>query len=517
MTTSKNDRNGVRTAQDLERKYDLKGLKRQITEGLSGIKKVDNELMEFIKTTVAEFGEIQTELDGKIETWFYAGIPTLTSEPVISWDDLSIHIGDLYYDTDTGIPYRFKATGGTYSWEEIRDKDTARALAAANAAKDTADSKRRIFTVTPNPPYDRGDLWFNDKEIYICVDAKASGSYTEGDFTIATNYTENINAVAKEISMVKGDYAEFKVLTAGQIEALGLSVESLDADKVNVDMANIDAAWINNLMVKGSIFTDDISAATGSFSYYLTGVNIVGDNIVGHTITADKIIIRDPNSDTGVLYEINNGVVDQTDLTEEKIKRLTLNGEVITAFSITADKINVTDLFSQNITANGEFRLGGAGALYYDPETDSLYLRANSISIGESSVATQKDITDSANETLASIEESYATKEELNTQKSEIEDVKASINLVIPVTNNIKNLFQFTEDGLIIGRTDSVVKSIQTNASYKFTTGSEDLLTMDTSGLEAKSMKVKTQIKMFDKWAIRPGQNNNLNDVWIGG
>ena len=40
---------------------------------------------------------------------------------------------------------------------------------------------------------------------------------------------------------------------------------------------------------------------------------------------------------------------------------------------------------------------------------------------------------------------------------------------------------------------------------------------MDTSGLEAKSMKVKTQIKMFDKWAIRPGQNNNLNDVWIGG
>ena len=67
MTTSKNDRNGVRTAQDLERKYDLKGLKRQITEGLSGIKKVDNELMEFIKTTVAEFGEIQTELDGKIE------------------------------------------------------------------------------------------------------------------------------------------------------------------------------------------------------------------------------------------------------------------------------------------------------------------------------------------------------------------------------------------------------------------------------------------------------------------
>ena len=62
---NKNDRNGVRTAQDLERKYDIKGLKKEIAENLYGIKKVDKELTEFIKKTVSDFSEMQAEQIGR--------------------------------------------------------------------------------------------------------------------------------------------------------------------------------------------------------------------------------------------------------------------------------------------------------------------------------------------------------------------------------------------------------------------------------------------------------------------
>lgn len=101
------------------------------------------------------------------------------------------------------------------------------------------------------------------------------------------------------------------------------------------------------------ILTDDITAATGHFTKYLTGVNIVGDLITAGTISTERLVIRDKNSNSGILYEINNGIVSQAGLNAEQLKRLTLNGQVITAESITADKINVTDLFAQNITATG--------------------------------------------------------------------------------------------------------------------------------------------------------------------
>lgn len=49
-------------------------------------------------------------------------------------------------------------SGNTYEWQQIPDSDAAAALAAAQDAQTTANSKRRIFTTTPTVPYDVGDL-----------------------------------------------------------------------------------------------------------------------------------------------------------------------------------------------------------------------------------------------------------------------------------------------------------------------------------------------------------------------
>lgn len=210
----KQDRNGVRTAQDLERKYNLSslvGLKQAIELQAEGINKTNTTLEEFMVSTMGDIENLQNQIDGQVHTHYYSGTPTLDNPPANEWpeEEYNLHIGDLYYDKDTGSAYRFVLDGDTneYKWIEEEDGATIEALAIANAAQDTADSKRRIFLSTPEPPYDNGDLWLNNEEIYVCQIGKPEGElYAEGDFIVAVKYTDDTLAseVANELTVVKG-------------------------------------------------------------------------------------------------------------------------------------------------------------------------------------------------------------------------------------------------------------------------------------------------------------------------
>ena len=137
--------------------------------------------------TIANLGE---QIDGKIETFFQ------TTDPSISWASLAdamAHEGDLWYNTSTKRLYRWVNTSAdNYSWEEITNKDAIDALAAAAAAQDTADGKRRVFVATPYPPYDVGDLWLTggktNGQLFRCVTARAAGSYHASDWAEAVYY-----------------------------------------------------------------------------------------------------------------------------------------------------------------------------------------------------------------------------------------------------------------------------------------------------------------------------------------
>lgn len=148
----------------------------------------------------ADIAALQTQVDGSITTWFYDGEPTLSNSPAVDWTTTElkdVHLGDLYYDNVTGYGYRFKVDTGVYSWVRITDTDVTAALAAAAAAQDTADSKRRVFVVQPVPPYDVGDLWTEGSggDIYKCVTAKAQGeSYSSSDWEVASKYTDDTAA-----------------------------------------------------------------------------------------------------------------------------------------------------------------------------------------------------------------------------------------------------------------------------------------------------------------------------------
>lgn len=215
----KQDRNGVRTAQDLERKYDLSSigtLKRNYELQKTSLNKVENELNNFVSVTTQNIEELQNQVDGNITTWFSSGIPTLNNYPASEWKDDDIrnnHLGDLYYDRETGYAYRFTLEENTYQWIDIKDTDVTQALALANAAQDTADSKRRVFVVQPTPPYDVGDLWLKDEELYRCQITKGEKeSYAERDWIKATKYTDDTVAyqVDGKLTILSGTVTEIR-------------------------------------------------------------------------------------------------------------------------------------------------------------------------------------------------------------------------------------------------------------------------------------------------------------------
>lgn len=230
---------------DIKSTYDGKTLDKYITE-----KSLDKDAVETIIMKSQTIIDLQNQIDGAIETWFYDGVPTLKNAPAISWktdNDKKTHLGDLYYDNKTGKAYRFAKDGSTYEWIIITDteltkalkdssqalKDAAAADKKANGAQATANTKRRIFGSQPVPPYDVNDMWVNatypndgstyKNEILKCSTAKAEGEkFDIADWKLASKYTDDTKAEEAKKAAEKAQ-EEIKT-TQSNLNALGTTV-----------------------------------------------------------------------------------------------------------------------------------------------------------------------------------------------------------------------------------------------------------------------------------------------------
>lgn len=211
---SMQDRQKTMTVEQLRRRYNLDDIgnnKKAVQLVKESLNKTENELNDFVKATTENISNLKDQVDGNISTWFLNGVPSLENEPAKNWNtdaDRNNHLGDLYYDKDTGYAYRFTLENNTYSWLKLTDSDVTEALAIANSAKDTADSKRRVFVITPVPPYDIGDIWIkDDSDLYRCRSARvAEDKFNTADWIIATKYTDDTVAL-----QTKGELDQFKV------------------------------------------------------------------------------------------------------------------------------------------------------------------------------------------------------------------------------------------------------------------------------------------------------------------
>ena len=162
----------------------------------------DGKLSDYAETVTGSLGELQDQIDGQIETFYYDYEPTLQNKPASDWTSATErkkHIGDLFFNKTTGYAYRFMQDEATWGWILVQDTDITKAMKAAENAQDTADHKRRVFVTKPQPPYDIGDLWSQGEDeggdILTCTVSRAKGaSYVQSDWQKLNKYTDDTKA-----------------------------------------------------------------------------------------------------------------------------------------------------------------------------------------------------------------------------------------------------------------------------------------------------------------------------------
>ncbi len=167
---------------------------------------------------------------------------------------------------------------------------------------------------------------------------------------------DSLKATNVSVRQLTSDFGDFKKLSTESFNANNAAIKSLQTDKLNtkdaevtyanIDFANIGDAAIEKFYAKSGIIKDLVignETVTGE----LVGITITGDLIKANTIVADKFVLKGQN---GLFYRINtDGITVETEQTDEN----SLNGKVILAKSITADKVKVTDLVAFGATIAG--------------------------------------------------------------------------------------------------------------------------------------------------------------------
>lgn len=237
------------------------------------------DMANIVTTFNGDIANLQTQIDGSITTWFLAGEPTSSNEPAVNWtttDLKNVHLGDLYYDDDTGYGYRYQLKNGEYQWIRIKDTDVTKALADAKTAQDTADQKRRVFYTQPTVPYDKGDLWVQGSggDILRCQTAKVSGqTYSASDWIVASKYTDDTvaNAAAQKAASAQ------QAATAAQED-----IDNLTIGGRNIlfnSRGDSVAGWVYSGL---TVVEDDVKG----YCVERTNVTTSNENYIGSSRTA---------------------------------------------------------------------------------------------------------------------------------------------------------------------------------------------------------------------------------------
>lgn len=260
------------------------------------------------QTLISNVENLQKQIDGQIETYYYDYAPTLNNIPASEWAtdlDKTKHEGDLFYWKTKGFAYRFMKEGTVWKWQMIQDTDITLALEQASNAQDTADHKRRIFYKIPPdhpiPPYDPGDTWVQGEggDILTCIYESSGGkgrldgeSYVSSDWVISSKYTDDSNlklleeALGCEKTTITKDWVFSPHITGGDIsigDKNGVYAQISSSGKLRCAGAEINGAITATSLTLGSGVTishnniEGLSnvATSGSFND-LTGT----DNII---------------------------------------------------------------------------------------------------------------------------------------------------------------------------------------------------------------------------------------------
>ena len=168
---------------------------------------------------------------------------------------------------------------------------------------------------------------------------------------------KNLEATDATIHNLSADYGDFKKATVDDLKARKAEIDDLSTKKLNatdaelkyanIDFSNIGVAAIEQFYATSGIIKDLVigdQTVTGE----IVGVTIKGDLIEGNTIVADKLVMK---GDDGLFYKLNISAANGVDA--EQTSYNSINGNIITAKSITATQISVKDLVAFDATIAG--------------------------------------------------------------------------------------------------------------------------------------------------------------------
>lgn len=138
---------------------------------------------------------------------------------------------------------------------------------------------------------------------------------------------------------LKTEIAKIGYLTTDEADIRYLTVSTANATFLHADMSDMDIAKIQTLFATAGIVSD-MTIKDGHITGVLDSVTVNANSITTGTLSVDRLVIR--GSEKSLVYELNNisGALQAKSVD-------TLNGEILTQRTITADK-----LVAKSITSN---------------------------------------------------------------------------------------------------------------------------------------------------------------------
>ena len=350
---------------------------------------------ETINDLQADMDLVKEQTDKEYTLWFFDYDPTLENLPASDWstDELkTMHEHDMFYNRLTGHGYRFEKDGSSWSWNDITDHLTLKALEDASKAQDTADGKRRVFVSQPkdSDAYDIGDMWANatysgegisyKNDSLVCITAKAAGTafsikHWQPSSTATTAYLENLGdrILAVVTDSEEGIEAAKRLANQGISDAYDAAQEALNALGIARDAQ--ETADKNTAVIQ--VTKDSIAALVEGIHFDNYG-NITNINTSGLVTNDDFNVLLSKKITFDAEGHVSNistsGLVTESGFTQlftehaeadGYVKRAEIStfiteddaGRLISNAVISADQIR----FNGNIIANDTFLVNEAG------------------------------------------------------------------------------------------------------------------------------------------------------------
>lgn len=387
---------------------------------------------------------------------------------------------------------------------------------------------------------------------------------------------ENLEATDAKVNNLDATYATIASLDAQKariddLDANKLSATQADLKYANIDFTNIGKAAIENFYATSGIIKDLVVGDT-SVTGRLVGVTITGDLIEGGTVKADKLVIL---GEDGLYYKLNVNALGETTAASDPKYQNGLDGSVIVAKSITAEKVKVHDLIAFDATIggfnisdnaiysgvknsvsnttsgvilqkDGQIAFGdGDNFICYRKKSDGTYvleISANTIDMAISSAKDDaigavndlsneigdhyigkkefKDKTDSLSKSIGDVDTKYedipgklnSYQEESSTEIQKAKDATSNL------TNKLNQYFVFDSDGLTIGLTDNQLKLVLNNSRIMFTKNGTAISYWTPDDFYVGNIKVVVNRRaQFGNFAFVPRSDGSLMFLKVGG